>query len=372
MVGSDAISISSTMTDPHDPPWQRLSHSALLRFLLLLASGWAVVQLIAYFRPVLTLFIAAAVLAVLLEYPVRRLVRLGCSRGLAILLTLLAGGGAVSLFVAGLGFQLVNQGSSLLNDLVLGLQRPDLPFHQYLTTIQLSQMVELLRASFGTGLGMIGGAFSNVFAAVFLLVLVVYMLIDNGATWAQALRLLPEDVREHFDRSVQKNVLGFLRGQITLMLFLSLASFVVFALLGVKFSLILAIVVGVLDAVPGIGATLGVIVAASLVFLTQGQWLALQVVIASVVLQQIQDNLIHPRVMGRALEIRPVVLFFALFVGERLAGLLGVFLAIPVTGMILGWGKEENSPDAPSALEPGPASHGSGASPGSSERWRSG
>jgi predicted PurR-regulated permease PerM len=86
-----------------------------------------------------------------------------------------------------------------------------------------------------------------------------------------------------------------------------------------------------------------------LVFLTQGQWLALQVVIASLVLQQIQDNLIHPRVMGKALDIQPVVLFFALFVGERLAGLLGVFLAIPVAGMILGWSKDEEQEESPFA-----------------------
>lgn len=196
---------------------------------------------------------------------------------------------------------------------------------------------------------MVGGAFTSVFGSVFLVVIVVYMLLDNGATWRQLLRLLPNDVRGRFDRSVQKNVLGFLRGQITLMIFLSLASLLVFSVLGVKFSLVLAIVVGVLNAIPGIGATLGVIVAATLVFLTQGQWLALQVVIASVVLQQIQDNLIHPRVMGRALEIQPVVLFFALFVGERLAGLLGVFLAIPVTGMILGWGKDEEQEESPFA-----------------------
>ena len=329
------------MSQPNEPPWQGLNQSALLRFLLLLACGWALVQLVAFFRPVLTLFIAAAVLAVLLEYPVRRLVGLGCSRGLAILITGLAAFGSGSLLVAVLGFQLVNQGSSLLNDLVLGLQRPDLPFHDYFRTIQLAQVLDLLRDSLGSGLGMIGGAFSNLFAGVILLVIVIYMLVDNGATWSQVLQLLPEEVRGRFDRSVQKNVLGFLRGQITLMLFLSLTSFLVFALMGVKFALILAIVVGVLDAIPGIGATLGVIAASSVVFLTQGQWLALQVVIASVVLQQIQDNLIHPRVMGRALQIRPVVLFFALFVGERLAGLLGVFLAIPVTGMILGWGKEE-------------------------------
>jgi predicted PurR-regulated permease PerM len=264
-------------------------------------------------------------------------------------LTVLGTIGLVSLFVRVLGFQLANQCTRLLSDLVLAFQRPDVPFHSFLKTIEPSQLIELLRASLGTGLGVVGGAFSGVFGGVFLVVIVIYMLLDNGATWNQLLRLLPNDVRGRFDRSVQKNVLGFLRGQITLMIFLSLASLLVFAVLGVKFSLVLAIVVGVLDAIPGIGASLGVIVAATLVFLTQGQWLALQVVIASVILQQIQDNLIHPRVMGRALEIQPVMLFFALFVGERLAGLLGVFLAIPVAGMILGWRKEEEQEESPSA-----------------------
>jgi predicted PurR-regulated permease PerM len=335
------------MNDCNSPTWQRLNNSALLRFLLLLACGWGVVKLIDYFQAVLTLFIAAAMLAVLLDFPVRRLVRLGCGRSLAILLTVLGSIGVVSLFVRVLGFQLVNQCTGLLNDLVLAFQSSDLPFHSFLKTIGPSQLIELLRDSLGKGLGMVGGAFTSVFGSVFLVVIVVYMLLDNGATWRQLLRLLPNDVRGRFDRSVQKNVLGFLRGQITLMIFLSLASLLVFTVLGVKFSLVLAIVMGVLDAIPGIGATLGVIVAATLVFLTQGQWLALQVVIASVVLQQIQDNLIHPRVMGRALEIQPVVLFFALFVGERLAGLLGVFLAIPVAGMILGWGKDEEQEESP-------------------------
>jgi predicted PurR-regulated permease PerM len=337
------------MNDCNSPAWQRRNNSALLRFLLLLACGWGVVKVIDYFQAVLTVFIAAAMLAVLLDFPVRRLVRLGCGRSLAILLTVLGSIGVVSLFVRVLGFQLVNQCTGLLNDLVLAFQSPDMPFHSFLKTIGPSQLIELLRDSLAKGLGMVGGAFTSVFGSVFLVVIVVYMLLDNGATWRQLLRLLPNDVRGRFDRSVQKNVLGFLRGQITLMIFLSLASLLAFALLGVKFSLVLAIVVGVLDAIPGIGATLGVIVAATLVFLTQGQWLALQVVIASVVIQQIQDNLIHPRVMGRALEIQPVVLFFALFVGERLAGLLGVFLAIPVAGMILGWGKDEEQEESPFA-----------------------
>ncbi len=333
----------------------QINNSALLRFLLLVACGWVVVQLIAYFRTVLVLFIGAAILAVLLDFPVRRLSRTGLPRWLAILVTVLAAISLAALLVAVLGFQVVNQGTGLLNDLITGLQRSDLPYHDVFETISLSQLMDVLRSSLGTGMGLLGGMFSNVFGAIFLLVIVIYMLVDNGRAWSNLLRLLPADQRARFDRSVQKNVLGFLRGQITLMLFLALASFIIFAVLGVKFSLILALVIGVLDAIPGIGATLGVVVVSAIVFLTQGQWMALQVVIASVLLQQIQDNLIHPRVMGRALEIDPVVLFFALFVGERVAGLLGVFLAIPVAGMILSWGKEDQAAAAPASPAISPA-----------------
>jgi predicted PurR-regulated permease PerM len=52
-------------------------------------------------------------------------------------------------------------------------------------------------------------------------------------------------------------------------------------------------------------------------------------------LQQIQDNLIAPRVMQGSVNINPVVIFFALLVGARVAGLLGIFLAIPITGIIV-------------------------------------
>jgi predicted PurR-regulated permease PerM len=55
---------------------------------------------------------------------------------------------------------------------------------------------------------MVGGAFTSVFGTIFLVVIVVYRLLDNGATLRQLLRLLPIDVRGRFDRSVQKNVLA--------------------------------------------------------------------------------------------------------------------------------------------------------------------
>jgi predicted PurR-regulated permease PerM len=339
--------------------WRSLSNSSLVRFLLLFACGWALVQLIEYFYSVIAMFVTAAILAVLMDYPVRKLAAF-MPRWVAITITVLATI-AISLgFLTILGLQVINQGSSLVNDITNSIQNSNLPFKEYLQRINFDQIIGVLRSSLTTGLGVVGGIFSNTFTAIFLLVIAIYMLVDGRKIWRSCLNLLPGDIRDHFDRKVQKNFLGFLRGQITLVIFLSTASFIIYSLLGVQFSLVLAIVVGVLDAIPGIGATLGVVIVTTLVFLTQGQWVALQVVIASIILQQIQDNLIHPKVMGQALEINPVLLFFALFVGERIAGLLGVFLAIPIAGMIVSWSRTDDTPaiaaadGATVAIDPAP------------------
>jgi predicted PurR-regulated permease PerM len=72
------------------------------------------------------------------------------------------------------------------------------------------------------------------------------------------------------------------------------------------------------------------------VILVQSGWLtALKAFAICVILQQLQDNLISPRVMQRTVHLSPVVVFFALLVGTRVSGLLGVFLAVPVAGVIV-------------------------------------
>jgi predicted PurR-regulated permease PerM len=127
---------------------------------------------------------------------------------------------------------------------------------------------------------------------------------------------------------------------------------VIFPLLGVKYGLILAVIVGVLDVIPGIGATLGIILTSAMIFASQGGDIGLRALFASLLLGQIQDNIVRPRVMGRAMELNPVILFLSLFIGQRVAGLLGVFLSIPVAGMIALWIQAERSQQAPITLTP--------------------
>ncbi|MFO8236796.1 MAG: AI-2E family transporter [Prochlorococcaceae cyanobacterium] len=337
---------AKTMTSRED--WRLPSNPQLLRFLLLVASGWAAMQVIATFQIVLLLFSAAAVLAMLLNVPVCWLSRV-LPRPVAIALTVVVALAAGIGLAWVLGLQLVSQASQLLAQLEAVIADPQLPFRgrlgAYLDQLDLERIIDLVRSNFDTGIGLLGGAVGNVLGLLVLAVLTVYMLADNGRLWRAVLQLLPPPLRGRMHRSVRRNVLGFLRGQMTLVVFLTSSSLLAFTLLGVKFSLILALVVGVLDAIPGIGATIGVITISVVVLATQGYGLALAVVAVSVLLQQVQDNVLQPRVMGRVLSIPPLVVFLALFLGERIAGLLGIFLAIPVAGMVINWERDRWSGD---------------------------
>jgi predicted PurR-regulated permease PerM len=317
--------------------WQTLNNFILLRYILLFGCGWITVVLISYFYSTIALFTAAGIIAALLNYPVSWLSRY-VPRGLAIAITFLGTLVLISVLITLFGLEVLNQGQGLVDQVRAGLDHQSLaPLRDYLNKLDLSKVIETLQSSLISGLSIVQNIFSGVFTIIFGAVISLYMLIDGEKLWRIFLKLVPADSRDRFAETFRHSFLGFLRGQLLLMLFLSTLSFLVFSLLGVNYSLVLSLIIGILDAIPGIGATLGVLVVSLLVLASQGGGMALKVVIASIILQQVQDNFIHPKVMGNALELNPVLLFLALFIGERVAGLLGVFLSIPIAGMIAAW-----------------------------------
>jgi predicted PurR-regulated permease PerM len=316
--------------------WQTLNQSILVRYILLFACGWITVRLIEYFHSTIAIFTAAAIFAALLNYPVVWLSRY-IPRGFAIALTFTV---AVMLLLGlgvGIGLQVLNQGQGLLAQIGDALTQQSVPAQDLLNQLNIGTAVNTLKSSLTSGLGVVRSLFSSLFIGMFGAVISLYMLIDGDKLWRMFLKRIPGSSRDRFARTFQKSFLGFIRGQLLLMLFLSSTTLLIFPFLGVNYSLILATIIGIIDAIPGIGATLGVIVVTFLVFTSQGSAIALKVFIACLILIQIQDNVIRPKVMGDALELNPVLLFLALFIGERVAGLLGVFLSIPIAGMIALW-----------------------------------
>lgn len=324
--------------------WARLNNSVLLRFLLFFSAGWAFIQILDYFEILLVVFIFAAVLAFLLNYPTEWLSRF-LPRRLAVGLVFLGSLVLIGGLLLTIAFAVFSQGELLLQSIIdllntLGQMVEQLENYLQARNIQIDLgeveaqarnfILNVLGASFATAQAFL----RNTIILILILVIAFFMMLSGQQLWLLALRGFPPPLQHRIGQTVQQNFLGFFRGQLILVLFLTAASLLVFRLFDAPFALLLALIVGFFDAIPGIGATLGLGIV-SLILLSQSWGLALQVLLASIGLQQIQDNLIAPLVMRDAVNVNPVVIFLALLVGARVAGLLGIFLAVPVAGMVV-------------------------------------
>lgn len=333
-----------------EPPahnfWERLNNLVLVRFLLLFASGWALVQCLAYFEAIIVIFSLSAVLAFLLSYPVTWLKRF-LPHGVAASLVFLSSLVLFGWFTVTVGLAIVSQGQQLLDtlpDFVNSFTPLVGQLENYLrsrhlqvdfSTLEKSlrdQLPTFINASFTTSQIVL----DYLVKLILIEVVAFFMLLDGEQLWSLVLRSIPKHSRTRFTIIVKRNFLGFFRGQLLLSLFFTIAAFIVFLILQVPLALILAVIVGLFQLIPGIGAILGIGLVC-LILLPKSVGLAFNVLIVCIILQQIKDNLLAPRIMQNSLNINPVIGFFALLVGYRIAGLLGIFLATPIAGVFLSW-----------------------------------
>ncbi len=332
----------------------RLTNSVLVRFLLLFASSWATLQVFAYFQGILLIFIFAAILAFLLNYPTQWLKRF-LPHGVAATVVFMVGLFLLFGLLITVLFAVLSQGQELVNsvtEFLNAMEQLSRQAEQILAARDVQIDFGAIEAKFrdqviesiGSSVGVIQGIVNNLIDLILVAVVSFFMLLDGGRIWKWLLRGLPKTSRTRFTLAMKRNFLGFFWGRFLLALFFAVSSFFVFLSLGVPVPLILAIVAGIFDMVPGIGATIGIGLI-SLILLPQGLWRAMQVLIACIVLQQIEENILMPRVMQNSLQMNPVVLFFALLIGSRLAGLVGLFLSIPIAGVLLSLLDSEDEDD---------------------------
>jgi predicted PurR-regulated permease PerM len=306
----------------------------------LFAFGWAALQVFTYFETVIVVFTFAAILAALLNYPVRWLQRF-LPRSFAVILVFLVSILVTITLATTLGLAILSQGQQLIERFLeisnsVGSLVAQLEAFLQTRNLQLNldaiaeRIQNFALSSVNYLIAILGTSLTNFVNLIFITV----VTLNGENVWLFVLKIIPEKSRQHFAATVQEKLLGFFRGQLILMLFLSVSSFLVYVILQVPYPLVLSLIIGILDAVPGIGATLG-IGTVFFILLIQDFVLAFKVLVASIILQQIQDNLISPRVMQNSVDVNPVVTFFALLIGARIAGLLGVFLAVPVAGLIV-------------------------------------
>ena len=195
-----------------------------------------------------------------------------------------------------------------------------------------SQIGGLTAGIYSTTLGFISG----VVAVVTVLVLSFYLLLEQSGIQKFIHDLVPGDREVRIYNIIRKIGLkmgNWLRGQGIVMLVVGIADGIVLSILGVPYALILAVLGGLTEAIPYIGPWLGLIPAVIIAF-TISPLKALFVLIAYVLIQQIEGHFLVPKIMGKAIGLSPVIIIIAILIGAKLAGILGVIIAVPAAGAV--------------------------------------
>jgi len=221
-----------------------------------------------------------------------------------------------------------------------------------LRTVNLDPVVQALSSALSPLLSQTGNLLSGVAGATAsavgttLLVLVIsfYLLLDFENLGEYLLRLVPPSHQPDARRMMVEAGRvwqAFLRGQLLMGLAVGSATAVILSILGVRFALGLGLLAGVLEFVPVFGPWITGLISV-LVALFQGTnfWglspltFALIVLGASILIQQVENNILYPRIIGASLNLNPLVVLLALLAAGSLVGVIGLLLAAPTVATL--------------------------------------
>ena len=104
--------------------------------------------------------------------------------------------------------------------------------------------------------------------------------------------------------------------------------------MGVKYAPLLGFLIGLFNMIPYVGAIIAIVIAAIITLITGGLSQTIWMLIIVIILQQIDSNIINPRIVSNSLEISPLLVIFAITIGGAYFGIFGMFLAVPVIAVI--------------------------------------
>lgn len=298
-------------------------------------------------RGVLVLIVVSFFLAVGLDPLVRFLVRQGLRRGFAVAVVALALLGAIALFVISLVPVVSDQIQALIdnvpewvdearkNKTLLDLDEKYDVFDRVESTLTSG---DLANQVFGGALGVGAFVLSALFNAFVIFILTLYFLSSLPSIRSAFLKLAPESRRErigHLTDAVLDQTGGYVIGAIGIATTAGISTAIFLTIAGMgEYAIALALVVGLLDFIPMIGATIGAVIVSIIGFATSLE-IGIACVIFFFIYQQIENYLVYPRIMSRSMSIPAVVTVVAALLGGSLMGVPGALLAIPVAAAII-------------------------------------
>jgi predicted PurR-regulated permease PerM len=193
-------------------------------------------------------------------------------------------------------------------------------------------------------------------------ILAFFLLKDAESFRRSALLMLPRGRwrwrGDEFFQDINNTLAAYIRAQLTACLFIGIVCANGFTLLGLPGGLVMGVIAGVFEFVPLVGPVTVALMAAVLAMLHAGPFNAFLVLLFLGVLRIVQDYAIYPRLIGQGIHLHPLAVIFAILAGEKLGGVPGVFLAIPMVAILTvsyrHWLEHHGNEGLADLLEPAP------------------
>ncbi|MBV1840154.1 MULTISPECIES: AI-2E family transporter [Photobacterium] len=328
---------------------RRFSDPHAVSLVAILLGGFLTIY---FFGNLIAPLLVAIVLAYLLEWPVMKLVRLGLPRTLAVMAVLLVFAGLMVMAVFGLVPTIWHQVSNLIADvpnMFNGLQSfvSSLPerYPDFVQPHQVSTfMVTLREKVLGMGESVVKGSLASLISlatlAVYLILvplLVFFLLKDKEEMISTFKRVLPQNRRlaSKVGEEMNEQISNYIRGKVTEIFIVGIVSYVTFAVMDLRYAVLLGVLVGFSVLIPYIGAAVVTLPVAMVGLFQWGigpdfWWL----LVAYGIIQALDGNVLVPILFSEAVNLHPVAIIVAVLVFGGLWGFWGVFFAIPLATLV--------------------------------------
>lgn len=205
-----------------------------------------------------------------------------------------------------------------------------------------AKLMELVRTAADLLLALIGNLFNIALAPV----LAFYIMKDIEYLKQQAYKMVPREWVEDIyflAREIDHVFSSFVRGHLTVVVIVGILTSLAFALLGLEFAAMLGVIAGLAELIPYFGPFIGAVPAVAMGLL-QSKWIAVKVMVAVFFIQQLEGNIISPKILGNSVGLHPLAIIVALLAGGHLFGIVGMLLAVPLAAisrimLTFAWGK---------------------------------
>jgi predicted PurR-regulated permease PerM len=181
------------------------------------------------------------------------------------------------------------------------------------------------------------GVFSAIIQLVTVLTICFFLLKDGGKVIRWLLEQMHQQRRQRMERvahDVYKSTAGYVAGALTIATICGVTTYIVLSILGVPFSVPLAVLMSFMALIPLVGATIGGAIVAVVTLFNDFPTDTIAWVVFLVVYQQLENNLLQPVVYKRTVDLHPLLVIVGILIGSSLLGVLGALVAIPIAAAV--------------------------------------